>query len=358
MTHAPHLWLALSPHGFGHAAMTAPVVAELRRRLPGLRLTIQTTISRPFLDSRYHDFTLVPDIADFGFRMLSSVAIDLESSAAGYGALHRDFDRLIDAEAARLAAARPDLVLSNVAYVPLAAAGRAGIPAVALSSLNWADMVAHYLGDRPDMAPVLAQIRAAYGSARAFLRCIPAQTMTLPNVIDIGPIAAPGRNRREQIAAPGEKLGLVAFGGIDHPLALDAWPRLPGWRWFLGGGQVPDRPDMAPWQASGLTFSDLVASVDVVVTKPGYGTFTEAGMVGTPVLYVARPDWPECPHLDNWLQAHTQALSISAESLVDGSLEALLRRLFCLPKQPVAVPTGVDQAVDVLLSALGACERS
>ncbi|TAN60870.1 MAG: hypothetical protein EPN20_13195, partial [Magnetospirillum sp.] len=52
LSFSPHLWLALSPHGFGHAAMTAPVVTELRRRRPGLRLTIQTGVPRAFLESR------------------------------------------------------------------------------------------------------------------------------------------------------------------------------------------------------------------------------------------------------------------------------------------------------------------
>jgi hypothetical protein len=358
MTHAPHLWLALSPHGFGHAAMTAPVVAELRRRLPGLRLTIQTTVARHFLESRYADFTLVAEIHDFGFRMLSSVEIDLEASAAGYAALHADFDGLVAAEADRLAAARPDLVLSNIAYVPLAAAARAGIDAVAMSSLNWADMVEHYLGDRPEMAPVQAQIRAAYGSARVFLRCTPAQAMTLPNIVEIGPVAVPGQCQRAVIAQNDERIGLISFGGIEHPLPLETWPRLPGWRWLLGGGHVPARDDMAPWQAAGVSFGDLIASVDVVVTKPGYGTFTEAGTVGTPVLYVARPDWPESPHLDRWLEAHTRALSISVDSLFDGSLEMLLQKLFMLPEQRVAIPTGVDQAVDFLMPGLRNFERS
>lgn len=358
---APHLWLALSPHGYGHAAMTAPVIAELRRLIPGLRLTIQSGISRDFLATRYHGFEHVPEIADFGLRMLSATGIDLEASAAGYRALHADFAELVAREAGRLRRARPDLVLSNVAYVPLAAAGAAGIPSVALSSLNWADIYAHYLGDRPEAAAILADMHAAYGQAAMFLRCIPAQEMTLANQRHIGPLGRRGNDRRDEILqalGQGGRLGLIAFGGIDHSLPLDHWPVLPGWTWLNSLTERPERPDMVEWTKAGVAFSDLVASVDVVVGKPGYGTFTEAAMAGTAVLYVPRPDWPECPHLESWLAAHTRALPASIADLCGPRLPSLLQKLFSLSAPGLAQPTGVPEAANLLAAMLGVCERS
>lgn len=359
-----HLWLALSPHGYGHAAMTAPVVAELRRRQPGLRVTIQTALPHDYLATRYDAFDHVAEIADFGFRMVSSIGIDLEASATAYRGLHADFPAVVAVEAARLRAGRPDLVLSNVAYVPLAAAGKAGIPCAALSSLNWADMYAHYLGDRPEAAAILADMHSAYGQTAVFLRCRPAQDMSLANLHDIGPVGYRGTNRRGEMAVgQGLRVGLIAFGGIDHDFPLAQWPELPGWLWLSALRATPRRSDMQPWRAGGIdSFADLVASVDVVVTKPGYGTFTEAGMAGTAVLYLPRPDWPESPHLDNWLAQHTRALPIAAEKLCGPDLPVLLQELFSLPVQTVAEPTGVAEAADILERLLsgegGACERS
>lgn len=359
-----HLWLALSPHGFGHAAMTAPVVAELQRRRPDMRLTIQTAVPREFLATRYQHFEHVPEIADFGFHMVSATGIDLGTSAAGYRRLHADFPALVSAEAGRLRDACPDLVLSNVAYVPLAAAGEAGIPCVALSSLNWADMYAHYFGDRPEAPGILAEMRAAYGRAVWFLRCRPAQEMTVAHLRDIGPIGRRGNDRRGDImVGQGRRIGLIAFGGIDHDLPLRDWPEVPGWLWLSSLPELPARPDMRPWRDAGLdSFGDLIASVDVIVTKPGYGTFTEAGLAGTPVLYVPRPDWPESPHLDHWLANHTRSLPVSVERLCGPELPMLLQSLFSLPVPRVAEPTGVAEAVDILEAVLngdgGVCARS
>ncbi|EME69800.1 hypothetical protein H261_11540 [Paramagnetospirillum caucaseum] len=359
-----HLWLALSPHGYGHAAMTAPVIQALRRRRPELRLTIQTALPRSFLDERYgSDFVHVPEIPDFGLKMLSATNVDLDASAEGYRRLHADFIGLVEGEAARLRDARPDAVVANVPYATLAAAARAGIPAVALSSLNWADMYRHYLGDRPEAAAIWAEMRDAYDSARAFLRATPAMEMpSIGNVVDIGTVARRGRNRRDELPGPAAaRLGLVAFGGIDHDLSMARWPRLEGWTWASAQDCPPERDDILSWRELGLPFADLVASVDVIVTKPGYGTFTEAGLSGVPVLYVARPDWPESPAMDLWLMAHTRALAVTVEEML-GDLESQLRTLFSLPSQDVAQAMGNEEAAEfidrLLLAEVGTCESS
>ena len=370
MTDRKHIWLALSPHGFGHAAMTAPVIEAMRRLRPNLRLTIQTGVPRTFLEERYGpDFELVDDIPDFGLKMLSATAIDVEASAAAYRGLHARWPEVVEREAARLKAARPDLVLANVPYVTIAAAALAGIPVVALSSLQWVDVYRHYLGHLPEAAEIARQMADAYNSAEAFLRVTPAMEMpSITNVIDIGTVAGRGSDRRDEIRArlgltgPGSKLGLIAFGGIDHAFDLSRFPQLEGWSWLCAMPVPSGRPDLLPAATAGCAFADLVASVDVIITKPGYGTFTEAAMAAVPVLYVPRPDWPESPFLDDWLMKHTRALRISVEEMLGNGLKAQLRELFSLPEHELADPSGNEDAalyLDRLLSGeFAICGRS
>jgi hypothetical protein len=369
MSDMQHLWVALSPHGYGHAGMTAPVVAEIMRRRPDLHLTVQTALPLPFLRSRFGDgFSHVAEITDFGMRMTSATGIALDESALDYQRLHADWPRAVEREAERLAAARPDAVLANVPYVTIAAAGLAGIPVVAMSSLEWADIYLHYLGDRPEAAGIHAQMAEAYNSAAVFLRVTPAMLMpSLTNVADIGPVAFIGRNRREALrrhlgVEEGRRIGLIAFGGIEQGMGLEQWPSLPDWLWLSTLPVPAGRTDMVRWETTATSFTDLVASVDVVVTKPGYGTFTEAAMVGTPVLFTLRPDWPECPHLDDWLRRHTKAHATRHDELFGPGLEDQLRTLFSMPDQQVAYPGGVSDAATVVEAALDGkpiiCARS
>ncbi len=193
--------------------------------------------------------------------------------------------------------------------------------------------------------------------------------MSLPGLRDVGPLAEPGRDRGAELrmalaAEAGGRLGLIAFGGIDYPLDLARWPRLPGWLWLTAASvpPPPDRPDLVAWQRGGMAFSDLVPSVDVVVTKPGYGLFTEAGISGTALVTVPRPDWPETAPFIAWLSRHGRCLELSPEALLSPGLAGALAELLHRPPPPPAEATGIGEAADAILRIWaergGVCERS
>jgi hypothetical protein len=209
------------------------------------------------------------------------------------------------------------------------------------------------------MAPVLAQMAAAYRSARAFLRVIPAMPMAwLENCEALPPVAAYGVDRGAQLRArlelpQDERLVLIGFGGIGYQ-AAQPLPMLPGVRWL-----VPDdwraakqRADLIPFARTGLPFLDLLASCDALVTKVGYGSFVEAAAAGIPVLYLDRPDWPETPVLVDWLQAHTRAAVIAETSLFEAGVAVPLARLWAAPPLPVAGMEGATVAARRLLELL------
>ncbi|KAF0117827.1 MAG: hypothetical protein FD149_981, partial [Rhodospirillaceae bacterium] len=347
-TASPHLYVALSPHGYGHAAITTPVLNRLRTRFPSLRLTIETNVPRQWLTERLTGpFDEIPT-RDFGMVMHSATRVDANRSHAAYLALHADWPETVTSEANRLRALRPDAMLANIPHLALAAAARAGIPAVALCSLNWAGIYRAYCGDQPGADRVLAQMEEAYGSARTFLRTLPA--MPMPCVLharDIGPIVRHGCNRRDEVrrflgVSAETRLGLLAFGGIDPALALDAWPRHPGWVWMAGLPQtLPSRPDMVRTETLPWPFIDLLYSSDVVLTKPGYGTFTEAACAGVAVLHSCRNGWPEAPPLSQWLREHARALIVPEERLRVGAFAPELEAVLTLPQPTPPQPTGI-----------------
>lgn len=339
--------------------MSAPVANRLRELVPTLRLTIATRLPEPWLAARYDgSFEYVDHAHDFGMVMVSATEVRVDESAAAYQALHDSWDAVVDDEARRLAEAGPDLVLANVSHITLAAAARVGIPAVALCSLNWAGIYRHFCGTRPEAARILDQMEAAYDSAQVFLRPLPAMPMpTIGTVRDIGPVARLGQDRRVEVRAmlsmaDDTRLGLLAFGGIDPGLDMASWPRHEGWRWISGRDSEPDRPDVVTVASLGVPFVDLLRSCDLLVTKPGYGTFAEAGCAGVPVLYARRDDWPEEPHLSNWLTRHTRARGIEPKRMRAGDIGPELVDIMDLPNPSPAAPTGIDEAAAVLAAYL------
>jgi hypothetical protein len=344
-----HLFIDISSHGLGHLAQAAPVINALRTARPELRLTIRSGLPQERLALRINGhFEHIHGTSDFGFAMNNALDVDLLASAQRYRDLHADWPERVAAEAEFLSQLAPDAVFTDVAYLPLAASAAAGIPAAALCSLNWADLVQHYFRREPWLPKLHGQILAAYRGARVFLRTTPGMPMfDLPNVVTVGPIAAaPDLDRiavARRLDLPTERRWvLVGLGGFDFPLPVEQWPQCDDIVWLC--------PEVLG--DSGVRFNDLLANVDAVLTKPGYGTFTEATVHGVPVLYVPRPDWPEQVCLIDWLHTHNRAAKITRQQAQDGDLLSTLEALWALPAPKRPTPTGIAQAAKALLDLL------
>ena len=351
----PHLLVALSAHGYGHISQTAPVVNRLRALRPALRLTIACHAPRELLREQFHgNWEYVPLDNDIGMVMTSAFDVQRAASADAYREIHRTWQRDVERTAQTLRTLAPDLLLANVPYLPLAAAAHAGIPAVAMSSLNWADMYRHFCGERPEAGAIHAQILAAYNSAACFLRLTPGMPMeNLSRLRSIGPVARTGHGQRDRLRQQlsldeGARVVLVTLGGITTQVDLQHWPQLPDVHWLLPAQWKPNRADTSSIESLTMPFVDLLCSCDALIGKPGYGTFSEAACNAIPMLYVKRGDWPEEPYLVDWLEQQAQCRELTREEFERGELADALERLCSTTKRPLIQPSGINDAAEYL----------
>ncbi len=346
-----HLFVDISSHGLGHLAITAPVLNALQKISPNLRLTVRSSAPPAKLRQRIRmPFDLIEAATDFGYVMIDATRIDLAASAIAYHQAHSDWAFQVRQEADFLNQLKPDLVLTNVSYLPLAGAASAGIPSLSLCSLNWADLFQHFFGHEPWAAKIHTEMLSAYRSAQKFLRVTPGMVMPdFEHVQAIAPIAAIGQ--KHKLGLGDSKAILIAMGGITHRLPVENWPRLPGVRWLLPAEWQCTHPDAIPLESFGLSFSDLLCSVDAVITKPGYGTFTEAAYNGTPVIYQRREDWPEQACLIAWLNDNARCQEVDEPALQRGDLQNTLSQLFNQPSRDTPQPGGIEQAAAEILRA-------
>jgi hypothetical protein len=233
----PHLLVDVSYHGFGHISQTAPVVNALAQLIPSLRVTLRTTAPLSILSQRFEcNFQHIPVAFDFGMSMANAVDVLVDESAENYRNFHADWEVKVQREADIMQALAPDLLLANIPYLSLAAADSAGIPAVGMCSLDWADIYQNYCVHDEVSQKIHAQMVAAYRSAACFLQPQPSMPMPdLANTRRIGPIAKVVPNQRNRIAAQilsasQEKWVLVAMGGMEFRLPMEGWPSLAGIR--------------------------------------------------------------------------------------------------------------------------------
>ncbi len=351
-----HLLVDISAHGYGHVAQTAPVINELKRQLPGLRVTVRSAAPLSLLQQRINgEFQHHPLAFDFGMRMANAVDVQVRESAEAYRLFHADWKYKVGLEAEAMARLKPDVLLANVPYLSLAAAQQAGVRAAGMCCLNWADIYRHYCVQDEPSRIIHAQMLEAYNSAECFLQVQP--TMPMPDFTrarGIGPISQLGRPQRARMAEKcslhdGEKIVLVAMGGMEFRLPMERWSHLPGVHWLAPQAWGIQRDDVTAFETLGLSFSDVLASSDAVLTKPGYGTFAEAACAGVPVIYVTRRDWPEEAYLVRWLSHNGVCLEVERGALLDGDLSVLLQNLWAQPKPPGPQATGASEAARILL---------
>ncbi|MCK9285060.1 MAG: hypothetical protein M0P39_12360 [Rhodocyclaceae bacterium] len=357
-----HLFVDISSHGFGHLGQTAPVLAALQQRLPGMRLTVRSGLPASLLQARIGtEFVHIDAASDFGFVQRDAVSIDHVATRRAYREAHRDFDRCVAQEAEFLAGLAPDLVLSNVAYLPLAGARRAGMPSVAMSSLNWFDLATHFYSEESWALRVTAEIREAYAAADCMFALTPGMPMAgFPRRQPVGPVACiAGAGARAQVRAAlgvGERetLVLVATGGFDLDIPLAGWPQRDDLRYLVPAAWQSRHPAALGFGLTEFDFTALLRAADVVLTKPGYGTFVEAACNGVPLLYLRREDWPEQEFLIRWLRQYGRCNEVAWADLASGTWLKTMDRLLAQPFVAAVAATGADE---VAIRLAGYLER-
>jgi hypothetical protein len=358
---SPLVLLALSGHGYGHLSQCAPVINTLRAERPGLRLSVcgalphATVAGR--LDGRFEYRQLALDPV---LQMHNSWEVDVPASQQVYHAFHDNWDAGLQQDIALLQQTKPDLVLADIPYRILTAAAQLEITAIALCSLNWASVYAVYsAGDSRD-SRILEQMMSGYRAAHTFLTPQPSIPMPqLHNTCSIGPVARHGNRQPDALGAhfalsPGAKIVLVALGGIPTEMPLDHWPVIEDTVWLFTSPVSSVRDDILDVSAMDLPLIDMLASADVVLTKPGYGTYTEAVCNGIPLLSIERPDWPETTVLNDWARRHGQLGVISREQFYTGNFVSQVSTLLAGSVGAVKESSGIRQAVDRIQSLLPA----
>ena len=288
----------VSPHGFGHAARAAAVLAEAHR-LSECRVHLFTTAPRWFFEESltgifdYHDV-----VVDVGFRQRSALDIDAPATVAALGA-HLPFgDALVDRLAARVVEAGCSAILCDVSALGIAVAERAGVPSVLVENFRWSWLYAPLLTEHPSLGAFSAEIDHWIARADRHLQARPVcERVEGRELID--PIS---RGRRLGRAEARAKLGIdgdgpvvvVTMGGYGEDLLfLDGLRAIPETTFVVTGVERSEKRDNLRLfdNNTPLFMPDVLGAADAVVAKLGYGTVSEVWKEGLPIAGVTRPNF-------------------------------------------------------------------
>lgn len=115
------------------------------------------------------------------------------------------------------------------------------------------------------------------------------------------------------------------------------------------------RSDMSQIGTLNIPFLQLLAACDLIITKPGYGTYCEIACLAKykkiRVMSLARPDWPETRYLNPFLSERVPFIEIDAAQLIEYSLRCVIDKLDSLdyPKE-CKCEDGAMQVAERLIS--------
>jgi hypothetical protein len=122
------------------------------------------------------------------------------------------------------------------------------------------------------------------------------------------------------------------------------------YRFLFDGPILPGYTRIHSTEMLPFSFKTLLASVDVIMTKPGYGTIVEAVALQQPVVYVRRYNFADEPPLVDYLHRYGRGVELSIDDFTQGRWQSTLLQALASPVPSLPPPpTGAAEAAEVIV---------
>lgn len=339
----------ISAHGYGHGVRSSDILRAFRAVCPAAPVTVISDLPEPFLRNRLAGapVEIRPGSFDIGMVQLDSVRVDVPATLERALALYGRRNELLDRETRFFRERNIGLVAADIPALPTEAAKRAGLPAVVIGNFGWDWIYEEFIPRDRRWADLVARLRAGYAQSDLLLRLPFHEPMRIfPRIEDLPLVAAPGRARRDELAAlTGASLEkiwvLLSFTSLDWgQAALNRVERLEAYEFFTVKPLAWPRRNVHAVDRERLPFSDVLATADLVVSKPGFGLLSECVVNRKPLVYADRTDFREYPILEAELKKYLRHRHLPADQLYAGDLEEALAAVLCVPEPGVRLAGG------------------
>jgi hypothetical protein len=362
----------ISGHGFGHASRDVEVINRLTspRAEP---IVIRSSVNPDLLSRTLRvPYDLRTGICDTGIVQSSSIAHDDPATVAATLEFYDTFDRRVAAEVAALADLDVRLIVGDIPPLAFATAAAMGVPSVALGNFTWDWIYETHPGFLPAGAGTLDRIRECYHQVDLALELpfsggfdIFSSVQQLPLVTRQATHSVADTRANFGLPAHG-RIALLSFGGYGLPAldlstidSRDEWTIVTTDRVTADAVALPYVRVIAEREflGSGYRYEDLVAAVDVVVTKPGYGIIAECISTRTALVYTPRGAFREYDVLVSALPALLRSHFISHDDLFAGRWSDVLAAVLAQPAPPGQIETNGAEVAARLIDEMASDSR-
>jgi hypothetical protein len=345
----PRLVFYVTAHGYGHGVRTCDVLRAFRRRHPDVPVTVVSDLPESFFRARVPDAEVAVrrDAFDLGLVQKDALRPDLDATLERLIELRRGARRRAALERAYLRAVHAGLVVADIPGLPLRAAADIGLPAYAVGNFSWDWIYEPWIERDARWRDIVDWFRGDYAAADGVFRLPFSGDMSaFRRGEDVPLLTEPCASRRAEIAAAfdipaGERWALIGFTSLRWSEdALRRLNELPDTRFLVMApadfpGRAFHRIDRARF-----SFSEALASCDVVLSKPGYGIVSECVAHRKPLVYAEREEFRETPVLVEGIRRNLASAPVSIEELTRGDLGPALEHAVRQEVPAPSIPLG------------------
>ncbi|MEN8254638.1 MAG: hypothetical protein ABFR33_04125, partial [Verrucomicrobiota bacterium] len=212
----------ITAHGYGHGTRSCDILNALHAAAPETELVVKTDLPLAFLQSRLPaTIKILPGVFDVGLIQKDSIQVDLEASINAVERLYTHEESLIAGEVEFIERENIGVVVADIPAIPLEAAKRSGIPAIATGNFGWDWIYSDFVKFDPRWQTYVDKFRGTYQKTDLLLRQPFAEPMAaFQNQIDLPLLAKPGTDRRKAIAEatgcdPAKQWVLLSFTSLN-----------------------------------------------------------------------------------------------------------------------------------------------
>jgi hypothetical protein len=356
-----HLAYFISPHGFGHAARAAAVMAAVHRIAPWVCFEIFTTVPSWFFSvSLTGPHAFHPCVTDVGLVQRTPMDEDLSETVSRLSSFLPFKKESLAELGEAVRSMHCVLVVCDISPLGIAVARRLGIPSLLVENFTWDWIYERYAASAPRMKAFGDYLRDQFEAATYRIQtepvCVPARADLVTPPFSRAFRMTPEEVRRQLGVAPNDKVVTVTMGGVAEE--MEGLDRVEGADNVLfvapGGSRVKRRTKnliLLPQQGA-LFHPDLIRASDAVVGKLGYSTLAEVYYAGVPFGYIARPAFRESEVLAAFVRNKMQGVEIPDRSFRDGSWAARIPDLLALRRVAREGPTGSAAAARFIVDLI------
>jgi hypothetical protein len=305
----PTIYIAITDHGFGHAARTAAIVGHLQKLLPSIKIIITTTAPKWLLECYIDgDFIYRQRGFDVGVVQADSLKMDLDATLSKWQNIISKKDEIIAEEVAFCQEHGVNLVFADAPPLAVLIAKQLGVPCWMSSNFGWDFIYREW--DRKEFNPIIDLISDCYGQCDKLFRVPLHESMDrFPVMEDVGLTGGDPKyslaelRDKFRLTQPKEQTILLTFGG----LSLDAIPyqnvsQFPDHQFITLDAHAPALPNLVKVLDKAYRPVDFMPLCDRILSKPGYSTYAEALKLQIPIVSLTRSGFAEAQIILNGMQ--------------------------------------------------------